>query len=73
MSDEINNSEEWSDWQRWHDIAQCMFIAGVVPDFKKGTMMKLNKSLDQDPNVQRRKEGTAQSSPVWYRRRKISK
>jgi hypothetical protein len=63
----------WTQELRWHDIAHAAIIlqsAGlidVVPNFEKATMMKLNARLNASPNIRKRKDGTAQSSPAWYK------
>jgi hypothetical protein len=57
----------WTQELRWHDIAQSAVIMGVVPDFSRGSMKKLNAFINNLPNVKKRKEGTGQSSPVYYK------
>jgi hypothetical protein len=60
----------WTSEQRWGDIAHSAVILGIVPDFSKASMLALNSMLEARRNlglVQKRKEGTAQSSPAWYK------
>ena len=54
----------------WNIIATAALILGVVPDYSKGSMLQVSNMLKQRMAknlVNKRKEGTSQSAPAWYK------
>jgi hypothetical protein len=55
----------------WNGISSPrLLILGVVPDYSKGSMLQVSNMLKQRMAknlVTKRKEGTSQSAPAWYK------
>jgi hypothetical protein len=59
-------------WQRWRDFAHSARIMRAL-GVKVPSLRTLNVRLNRSPNIRKRKIGTAQSSPTWYRVKRRSK
>ena len=67
-------ASKWTRWMRMDELQRASVILGMTPNAEKGSKFAISDLLKEriaDGLVEKRKEGEAQSSPAYYRGRKL--
>jgi hypothetical protein len=68
MKTEVKAMIKWTKEMRWNHIGRAAVILGIVPNTSKKSMLTVSTMLEARKDmVKKRKTGTAQSSPAWYK------